>query len=69
MIQKAKRKITAVWQARAAGRKARLGVRAYNICSVCGRSRGVLRFFGMCRICVRESARRGELPGLRKASW
>ena len=69
MIQKAKKKNERVRQARAAGRRARLGVRAYSICNLCGRSRGVLRFFGMCRICVRESARRGELPGLRKASW
>ena len=44
-------------------------VRAYNRCRRCGRARAFLRDFGMCRICVRELASRGELPGIRKASW
>ena len=44
-------------------------VRAYNRCKRCGRPRAYLRAFGMCRICVRELASRGELPGVRKASW
>jgi len=43
--------------------------RAYNRCSLCGRSRGYFRFFGICRICLREKAHRGELPGLKKSSW
>jgi small subunit ribosomal protein S14 len=38
-------------------------------CGRCGRPRAHLRKFGMCRICVRELAHRGELPGVRKASW
>jgi small subunit ribosomal protein S14 len=44
-------------------------VRGYNRCSRCGRPRAYIRDFGMCRICVRELASRGELPGVRKASW
>jgi small subunit ribosomal protein S14 len=44
-------------------------VRAYNRCGRCGRPRAFLRDFGMCRICVRQLAMRGELPGIRKASW
>jgi small subunit ribosomal protein S14 len=44
-------------------------VRGYNRCKRCGRPRGYLRDFGMCRICVRELASVGELPGVRKASW
>ncbi|MBD3235364.1 MAG: type Z 30S ribosomal protein S14 [Candidatus Eisenbacteria bacterium] len=44
-------------------------VRKYNRCRRCGRSRAYLRKFGMCRICVRELALRGELPGVVKASW
>ena len=44
-------------------------VRGYNRCRQCGRPRAYLRKFGMCRICVRELALRGELPGVRKASW
>ncbi len=50
-------------------RKPKFQVRAYNRCKRCGRSRAYLRKFGMCRICVRELASRGELPGIRKASW
>ena len=52
-----------------AKRKPKYDVRAYNRCERCGRSRAYLRRFGMCRICVRELALRGELPGVRKASW
>lgn len=52
-----------------ANRKPKFKVRAYNRCSRCGRPRAYLRDFGMCRICVRELASKGELPGVRKASW
>lgn len=50
-------------------RKPKFKVREYNRCKRCGRPRAYLRKFGMCRICVRELASRGELPGVRKASW
>jgi small subunit ribosomal protein S14 len=40
-----------------------------NRCKICGRSRGYLRKFGLCRICFRERALAGEIPGVRKASW
>lgn len=50
-------------------RKPKFAVQGYNRCKRCGRPRGYLRDFGMCRICVRELASRGELPGVRKASW
>lgn len=43
--------------------------RSRKRCGRCGRPRAHLRKFGMCRICVRELAHRGELPGVRKASW
>lgn len=43
--------------------------RQQNRCSRCGRVRAYLRKFGMCRICFREMALRGEIPGVRKASW
>jgi len=52
-----------------ANRKPKFKVRAYNRCQRCGRPRAYLRDFGMCRICVRELASKGELPGVRKASW
>jgi small subunit ribosomal protein S14 len=44
-------------------------VRTYNRCSRCGRPRGYLRKFGLCRICFRELALEGKIPGVVKASW
>ncbi|MCD6093976.1 MAG: 30S ribosomal protein S14 [Candidatus Omnitrophica bacterium 4484_213] len=44
-------------------------VRKYNRCRLCGRARGYLRMFGLCRICFRELASKGEIPGVTKASW
>lgn len=52
-----------------AGRTPRFGVRAYSRCVVCGRARGYMRRFAMCRICFRERALLGELPGVTKSSW
>jgi small subunit ribosomal protein S14 len=44
-------------------------VREKNRCSLCGRPRGYMRDFGICRICFRELAHRGVIPGVVKASW
>ncbi len=44
-------------------------VRRYSRCRLCGRPRAVFRKFGLCRICLRSLAHRGEIPGLVKASW
>jgi small subunit ribosomal protein S14 len=44
-------------------------VRAYNRCERCGRSRAYLRKFKLCRICFRELASVGQIPGITKASW
>ena len=52
-----------------AKRKAKFSVRVSNRCKRCGRPRAYLRKFGMCRICFREMALNGEIPGVRKASW
>ena len=43
--------------------------RAYTRCRLCGRPHSVLQKFGICRICFRELAHNGEIPGCRKASW
>jgi len=43
--------------------------RVRNRCQKCGRSRGYMRRFGLCRICFRELALRGEVPGVIKSSW
>lgn len=50
-------------------RKPKFGVRAYNRCRRCGRPRAFMRRFGVCRICFREMALSGDLPGVTKASW
>jgi small subunit ribosomal protein S14 len=50
-------------------RTPKFGVRQHNRCNRCGRPRGFLRKFGLCRICFREMSLRGEIPGVRKASW
>jgi small subunit ribosomal protein S14 len=52
-----------------ANRRPRYGVRAYTRCQRCGRARAVYRRFGLCRICLREMAHAGEIPGMVKASW
>jgi len=52
-----------------AKKKQKFGVRAYNRCKLCGRPRGYLRMFMMCRICFRKNALEGLLPGVKKVSW
>lgn len=52
-----------------AQREPKFKVRAYNRCPRCGRSRAYFRRFKMCRLCLRDLARKGEIPGLTKASW
>ena len=44
-------------------------VRGYSRCRICGRARSYYRKFGVCRICFRQLALRGEIPGMKKASW
>ena len=44
-------------------------VRAYTRCRRCGRARSVYRHFGLCRICLRNMAHAGEIPGVTKSSW
>jgi small subunit ribosomal protein S14 len=50
-------------------RTPKFAVRAYTRCNVCGRARGVFRRFGLCRICIREMAHKGLIPGMTKSSW
>jgi len=52
-----------------AKRKPKYPVRKHNRCLICGRPRGFLRKFGMCRICFRKMALEGKIPGVVKASW
>ena len=50
-------------------KKPKYSSRIHNRCSLCGRPRAYMRPFGLCRICFRRLAHRGELPGVTKASW
>ena len=49
--------------------KRKFQVRVRNRCRLCGRPRGYYRRFGLCRICLRELALQGKIPGLVKSSW
>lgn len=50
-------------------KKPKFSTRKVNRCFRCGRNRGYINKFGLCRICFREMAHKGEIPGLKKASW
>ena len=50
-------------------REPRFKARAYSRCRRCGRPRAVYRKFGLCRICLRELAHQGYIPGMTKSSW
>jgi small subunit ribosomal protein S14 len=52
-----------------ANREPKYKTRAYNRCKVCGRPRGYMGKFGLCRICFRKMANEGLIPGVTKASW
>lgn len=47
----------------------KFGVRAYHRCGLCGRPHAYIRDFGICRICFRNLAHKGEIPGVKKSSW
>ena len=50
-------------------KKPKYSTRIVRRCFRCGRKRGYMREFGLCRICFREMANRGEIPGVKKSSW
>ena len=52
-----------------ANRKPKYSSRKIRRCLACGRPRSVIRYFGLCRLCFREKASKGEIPGIVKASW
>jgi len=52
-----------------AKKKPKFSTRTIRRCFRCGRRRGYMRKFGLCRICFREMANRGEIPGIKKSSW
>lgn len=69
LINSWQRKNEAVAKAHAKGKTAKHKIRAYNRCKLCKRKGGYMRFFGICRICFRELAVNGDIPGIKKSSW
>lgn len=50
-------------------RKQKFTTREYTRCSICGRPHSVLKKYGICRLCFRDLANKGEIPGVKKSSW
>lgn len=50
-------------------KKLKFKIRYRNRCQLCGRSRGYMRRYGLCRLCFRQQAHAGNIPGVKKASW
>jgi small subunit ribosomal protein S14 len=69
LIISCKNKNESVRKALALGKKPIHKIRAYNRCKLCSRKGGYMRFFGICRICFRELAVNGDIPGIKKSSW
>ena len=68
-IAKDKKFAKSIAEAKAAGRKPKFASRLRNRCFRCGRPRGFIGKFKLCRICFRQLALAGEIPGVTKASW
>ena len=69
LVLSQKRRLAEYLAALKAGKKPKYPTRIYNRCALCGRRHGYMRFFGICRICFRELACNGEIPGVTKSSW
>lgn len=69
LVVKTNRLKKALQTALSLGKKPHFPTRVYNRCKLCGRPKGYMRRFEMCRICFREHARNGEIMGLKKSSW
>jgi small subunit ribosomal protein S14 len=68
-VNRQKKNLEAFMKAKQEGKKLAYPTRVYNRCKLCGRRHGFIRFFGVCRICFRELASNGEIPGITKSSW
>jgi len=69
LVVKSSTKLRHFHEAIANNIKPKFATKVYHRCLKCGRPRGYIRDFGMCRICIRELAGTGEIPGLKKSSW
>ena len=69
LIHKEETRIAKARRAVAEGRKPKFVTRQTNRCNQCGRNRGFMRRFGICRICFRQLASEGKIMGVKKSSW
>lgn len=69
LIVKSRKQKQAKAKALAAGKAVKFPTKIYNRCQLCGRNRGYIRKFDLCRICFRELASNGKIAGVRKCSW
>lgn len=69
LVNKQKKALAEFFTAKAAGKRSKFPTRIYNRCTLCGRRHGYMRFFKICRICFRELAINGQIPGITKSSW
>jgi len=69
LVNRQKKNLEAFLKAQQEGKKVKFPTRVYNRCKLCGRRHGYIRFFSVCRICFRELAMNGEVPGVTKSSW
>ncbi|MCT4592438.1 MAG: type Z 30S ribosomal protein S14 [Candidatus Gracilibacteria bacterium] len=68
-IVRNEQRVNEVEKTLAKGKKPAHAIRVRNRCNRCGRPRGFIRLFGLCRSCLREMASKGEVAGLKKSSW
>ena len=69
IVVKCQRKKEEYLKALEKGKKPKFPTRVYNICALCGRSRGYMKKFDICRICFRELAHQNKISGVTKSSW
>lgn len=69
LINSQKKKMAEYTAALVKGKKPAFPTRVYNRCQLCSRRHGYMRAFGICRICFRELAVNGDIPGIKKSSW
>lgn len=69
IVHSQRTRLATYMRARSDGRKPQFPTRIYNRCALCNRRHGFMRFFGICRICFRELAIEGLIPGITKSSW
>ena len=69
LVLSQKRRLAEYLKAKQAGKKPAFPTRIYNRCTLCARRHGYMRMFGICRICFRELANEGLIPGIKKSSW